>query len=447
MEMDDDMEGQNLRWDDIDLSADDNVVPLRESAPEWMDEEEAARWQELHRPTEPDIEPGNGSPVDVLGFDIMDWSTDRFLGDAPPIQWLCEGTIPQAVPALLAAMGGVGKSFIALDVALEIAAAVVSGEPRTVLGGKVVAHGSVVVLNAEDSKDSVHRRLARIDPGGRREGASGRAFVIPLPEVGGPMPLIAGGPGAFLRTEKFEALMAQLDQIEDLRLIIIDPLQAFVTADITKDPAAGQFMWSAFAQLCARTGATVLACHHMRKDGAARISTADEAREAIRGSTALVDGARVTYALWGAIEEEAERICAAAGVEYKRKRIVHGAVVKANDEHDLDIHTYVRAESGLLMDATDIGRAASSPKGGLTEQQALAALREINFRWEQKRPFSAAPNSPDRYLGNWLQYQFGISKGHTISQIKAWFASEILGVEEFNKHTKQVGITVLKWPS
>ena len=48
----------------------------------------------------------------------------------------------------IVAFEGVGKSFIALDVALEIAAAVVSGEPRIVLGGKVVAHGSVVVLNA-----------------------------------------------------------------------------------------------------------------------------------------------------------------------------------------------------------------------------------------------------------------------------------------------------------
>jgi hypothetical protein len=112
--------------------------------------------------------------------------------------------------------------------------------------------------------------MQRIDTGDRRERANGKLFVVPLPEVGGPMPLISGGGGEFVKTNKFEALLAQLQAIPDLKLIVVDPLQAFVTADITKDPAAGQFMWSSFAQLCAKTGATVIACHHMRKEGLLR---------------------------------------------------------------------------------------------------------------------------------------------------------------------------------
>jgi hypothetical protein len=420
----------------------DNVVPFRERAPDYLDEERAALIPDDSPPSLETAEVGS-----ELGFNILDWSTDRYAGEAPPIEWMCEGTIPQAVPALLASMGGVGKSFIAIDIALEIAAAVLDGEPRRVLGGNVLAKGSVVVLNAEDNQPSVHRRLARIDTGDRREQARGRAFIVPLPEVGGPMPLIAGGPGDFMKTAKFDALVKQLEQIPNLRLVIIDPLQAFVTADITKDPAAGQFMWSAFAEICAKTGATILCCHHMRKDGSSHITTADEAREAIRGSTALVDGARATYALWNTADEEAERICVAANVEFRRKRVVHGAVVKANDEHDLEIHTYIRSESGLLVDATEIGRVAAPAKGGLTDAQARQALREIDARWVQGRPFSAAANSPDRYIGNWLQYQFRISKQHVRTQISAWFASEILCVEEYNSHTKQMGIRVLKWPN
>lgn len=383
---------------------------------------------------------------DALGFNITDWSTNRFLGEAPPIEWLCENTIPQGVPALLAAMGGVGKSFIALDLALEIATAVAYGQERRVLGGKVVASGSVVVLNAEDSKDSVHRRLAAIDNGTRREGADGKVFIVPLPEVGGPMPLVAGGSGQFLRTDKFDALLAQLERIPDLKLVIIDPLQAFVTADITKDPAAGQFMWSAFAQICARTGATILAAHHMRKDGAAKIVTADDARETIRGSTALVDGARATYALWTASEEDTQRICSEAGVAPQRKRVVHGAVVKANDQHDLEIHTYVRADNGLLVDASDAGRRAANKPGGMTDAQCMEALREIERKWATGRPFSAAANSPDRYLGGWLQRQFKVSKEAAKRQMDDWFYSEILASEMFDRKAKTVGIRVVNWP-
>lgn len=399
-----------------------------------------------------DVPPIGGpviSPIDSieeLGFDIREWSTDRYFGDAPDIEWMCENTIPLGIPALLASMGGVGKSFLALDLALEIAVAVAFGGDRKVLGGKVVTRGSVVVFNAEDSKDSVHRRLARIDTGTRREDANGKVFIIPLPEVGGPMPLIAGGPGAFEKTPKFEAMLHQLETISDLRLVIIDPLQAFVTADITKDPAAGQFMWSAFAQICARTGATVLACHHMRKDGASKITTADEARETIRGSTALVDGARATYALWTASEEDTERVCREAGVDVARKKVVHGAVVKANDEHDLEIHTYLRAPTGLLVDATEVGRRAAAIAIGLTESQALTALREIDKRWMANRPFSAAHNSPDRYLVGWMSSKFGITKSVAKQQMEAWFNTELLASEVFNLKTKQVGIRVINWP-
>lgn len=392
-------------------------------------------------------QPGPMPGIDALGFSLLDWSTGRYLGEAPPIEWLCEDTIPLGVPTLLAAMGGVGKSFILLDVALEIAVAVAYGQRRKILGGAVVASGSVVILNAEDSKNSIHRRLERIDSGGRREGADGKVFIIPLAEVGGPAPLIAGAPGNFVKTAKFEAFLQQLETIPDLKLVVVDPIQAFVTADITKDPAAGQFMWSAFAEICARTGATFLGAHHMRKDGSSNITTADEAREAIRGSTALVDGARATYALWAASEEEMIRVCAEAGVAPERKKVIHGAVVKANDEHDLNIHTYLRADSGLLMDATEYGRRAAAEASGLSGAQAMQALREISHRWEAGRPFSAAPNSPDRFIGGWLKHNFRISRDAAKRQLDAWFHAGFLVSEMSDRKTKSMGVRVVKWPS
>lgn len=383
----------------------------------------------------------------VLGFDITDWSTSRFYGEAPPINWLCENTIPQGIPALFAAMGGVGKSFIALDLALEIAVSVATGiGGRKILGGKVIGHGNVVVLNAEDSKDSVHRRLERIDPSDRRQKANGRVFVVPLPEVGGPMPLISGGNGEFKKTEKFEALRTQLKAIPDLKLVVIDPLQAFITADVTKDPAAGQFMWSALSQLCAETGATIILCHHMRKEGASKINSAEDAREAIRGSTALIDGARATYALWGASEDENRRVCQEAGVEMQPKRVVHGAVVKSNDEHDWEIHTYLRADSGLLEDATDLGRRVASKQVGLTEAQALECLQKIDERWCSGSPFSLSAQAPDRLLNTFLIRKYGLDKQGAKRQIEDWFGVEFLTIETRDPKHHIKGLRVVKWP-
>jgi hypothetical protein len=384
----------------------------------------------------------------ALGFLLTDWSTDRFFGEAPPIRWLCEGSIPLGVPALFAAMGGVGKSFMALDIALEIAAEVLGGgSDRRILGGPVVERGSVVVLSAEDGKDSIHRRMQRIDTSDRRERANGKLFVVPLPEVGGPMPLISGGGGDFMKTDKFEALLTQLQAIPDLKLIVIDPLQAFVTADITKDPAAGQFMWSSFAQICAKTGATVIACHHMRKEGSFAITSADGAREAIRGSTALIDGARATYALWGATEDDTKRVCLEAGVEHKPKRVVHGAVVKSNDEHDWDIHTYLRGDNGLLTDAHDAGLRAAQKTKSMTEAQCLATIKAIDNRWRAGRPFSASAQSQDRFILPWMQREFGISKEVAKRQLDNWFHSEMVTSEMFDRKQKTVGLRVVKWPT
>lgn len=405
----------------------------------------------------PDSEESDENPIaaeapdisaeDPLGFRITDWSTDRYAGDAPPIRWLCEGSIPLAVPALFAAMGGVGKSFMALDMALEIAAEVIGpGSGRRILGGPVVEHGSVVVFGAEDAKDSVHRRMAAIDTGGRRDGARGRLFVIPLPDAGGPMTLISGSNGEFMQTAKLEAVIVQLLAIPDLKLVVFDPLQAFVTSNITSDPAAGQFMWTSLARICALTGATVIACHHMRKDGAASIATADQAREAIRGSTALIDGSRATYALWAASDDDTRRVCQEAGVDHRPKRVVHGAVVKANDEHDWEIHTYLRNDKGLLADAHEAGARAAQKSTSMTPMQCLDFLKKAETRWHSGRPFSASSNTQDRYAVAFMQREYGVTKTVAKQQIDAWFHAEMLTSEVTNKKTKLTGLRVVKWP-
>jgi hypothetical protein len=249
---------------------------------------------------------------------IADWTADRYAGEAKPLQWLCRGTIPLGLPGMLAAMGGLGKSFLALDLAVQIAAGVAGLEqPKAILGGRLAVDGAAVILTAEDSYDAIHRRLNRIDPENRRMRRPERLMVVPLADTGGPRPLIAGDGKNLLRTPFFAELKRQLVAIGDLRVVVIDPLQAFVLADVNSSPEAAQFLWSAMAEICAATGATLLLTHHMRKDGGFVINSVDDAREAVRGTTALVDGGRFTYALWKAAEEEARSVCTIAGHEFQ----------------------------------------------------------------------------------------------------------------------------------
>lgn len=425
-----------------------NVVEGPWEAPPPPDEydigwEPVSHWEEME-------EIANSSPPEpenILGFNITDWTTDRYEGEAPPIRWLLEGSIPLGVPALFAAMGGVGKSFMSLDMALEIAGEVIHGQQeRKIMGGIVREHGSVVVFGAEDSKDSVHRRIASIDTGGRRDAAKGKLFVVPLPEVGGPMTLINGGTGEYVQTNKFLAVLEQLKQIKDLKLVIFDPLQAFITSNVTADPGAGQFMWSSFAQMCAATGASVIVCHHMRKDGAFEIKTAEQAREAIRGSTALIDGARATYALWALSEDDAKETCRSLKVQYQPKRIVQGAVVKSNDLHDWSVHTYIRGDNGLLMDAGDIAPKKGERPAGLGTEKCKELLSKIDERWREGKPFSFAANAPDRYIVSYIVTNYSMTHKAAKEQIQAWFDNEIVITEQVNSSSKMTGIKVKRWP-
>jgi RecA-family ATPase len=379
-------------------------------------------------------------------INLMDWTADRYAGEARPITWLCSGAIPLGVPALVAAMGGLGKSYIALDLALNIAAGVAGLEQQVlILGGRIAVQGTAVVVTAEDSFDAVHRRLNKIDPEARRLRHPSRLIVLPMPDAGGTQPLIASDGKNFVRTPFFQDLKRQLGEMKDLRLVVIDPLQAFVSADVNADPAAAQFMWSAIAELAASTGATILLTHHMRKDGMMRISSGEDARESIRGTTALVDGARLAYALWKLDEDAATPVCEKLGVEFERGRIVCGAVVKSNDETDHSTHVYLRQESGLLRQIEVELENSKTKASNFKIEHAREVLKEVQRHFDEGNAFSPSPQSQARYLGAYLKRQYGLDRREATNLIADWLNNGVLANEVTDQRTKQKGLRVTSW--
>lgn len=301
-------------------------------------------------------------------LDIRDWcAVERFIGEPKARRWLVEGVFPQAQAALVAAAGGVGKSFLLLSLAREVATFFGSWRslPR-LFGGELVGHGVAIYITAEDDAIEIHSRLNAL--GSIPDGL----YVVPLPDAGGATPLFAPDPhtrGPAI-TAAWSGLERQFREVPDLRVIVLDPLQPLCALDLNV-PENAQFVCSRLAALAASTGASVIVSHHFAKREA---STPEQAREAIRGTGGLVDGVRSVYALWHPKEDQAVEVCNALITPHERGKVVMGGVVKANGRANLSVATFVRDARGLLVDRSrELARAGTKDADLLSELKLAIA--------------------------------------------------------------------------
>tara|TARA_Y100001963_G_scaffold46683_2_gene65798 strand:+ start:17389 stop:19578 length:2190 start_codon:yes stop_codon:yes gene_type:complete len=277
----------------------------------------------------------------------------RFNQQAPEQKFVVGNVMPLGVPALFAAAGDSGKGMMTLDLAMKIS----SGKSmQNAFGGIVSEFGNTVIFTAEDDEAEIHRRVARIDPEGERFNYEYDMKIVPLPNYGGVFPIMQqGSDKSYHSGEEFDRYYEQLLQIKNLKLIVFDPLASFVHADVNADPAAGAALMSLVAKVASETGATVLLCHHMAKvKDNDPPKTPEEARNLIRGTSALVDGVRFAYAVWNVHSKTGKKMADNLNIEYHRNRFFDGAVVKSNGPSDRSIKHFVRdMYTGLLEDKSE----------------------------------------------------------------------------------------------
>ncbi|WP_341816174.1 AAA family ATPase [Wolbachia endosymbiont (group B) of Elophila nymphaeata] len=283
---------------------------------------------------------------------ILDWSAERFVGPVPEQKFLVEGVFPLGVTSIVAAMGDTGKGMLLLDLALKV---ISDKDQICSFGSFVTEHGSVVIFSAEDDASEIHRRLERLDPKCERLKHKDKLFIVPLPNVRGSLTILRNVRGKIVEiSPEFESIMKQLEEIKDLKLIVFDPLASFIHADINADPAVGDYLMCLLSDLACSTGASIITAHHMRKPkGEKPILTVEQARDAIRGTSALVNGVRCSYAFWPIEDTAKQEIFRSMGETPRQNALFSGAVVKANGLADRTVRTYLRnQETGLLEDIT-----------------------------------------------------------------------------------------------
>ena len=320
--------------------------------------------------------------ITKTNINLLDESflVSRFAGAAPEQKFLIDGTFPLGVPILFAAAGDAGKGMMTLDMGMKIA----SGKPMTsTFGGLVKEFGNVVIFTAEDDEAEMHRRVERLDPFEERHGYNHDLKIVSLPNVGGVFAIMNESNGEFGTTAEFEKIYEQILQMSNLKLIVFDPLASFVHADVNADPAAGAALTGLLARMATETGASVLVCHHMTKikDNAV-IKTPEEARNLIRGTTALVDGVRSSFALWQVDAQRGKKTCERLGLPYQRNSCFDGAVVKSNGPASRNVRHFVRdSMTGLLNDRTE---EISSLNSGTVLEMKMDAMADCIIHCERE---------------------------------------------------------------
>lgn len=150
-----------------------------------------------------------------------------------PRPWLVPGLIPQKTVTLLSGDGGTGKSLLALQLSIAVAA-------QAAWIGKTVSRGRVIYISAEDDDDELHRRIDNILQ------AEGRCYDdlegLTLRSLAGEDALLAiDSQVALVRSALFDELDSRAAE-ETPTLIVIDTLADVYPANENDRAKVRQFV-------------------------------------------------------------------------------------------------------------------------------------------------------------------------------------------------------------
>lgn len=335
--------------------------------------------------------PGAPSPAQKRSFGLKDSTAARlFIGAPPPAKWLIEQILPHGKVSIVASPPGVGKSYLVLDLAVNVAAtpaATLWDGARFSLGGRVRAQGRVVIISAEDDLEELHRRLyALVDGGAMPE----KLHIMSLPDQGHFCIVQGDSRKNLAPTEAWLALKEEILQLGDVQLVVVDTLQAVSTGDLNAAEIA-QALMNELVELATRSGASVVLIHHIVKKAAAEqkgLLTSQDAMDAVRGSGAIVGSARAAYVLYP--HPAGEDICEVMGIKYEQNKVVYGLVAKANGAARRDYTIYIRDEHGVLRDRSHEYRRRTQDSASLLDGELAG---EIVKAYRAGAPFAASAAS------------------------------------------------------
>jgi len=292
----------------------------------------------------------------------------------PPRDYVLPGFLAGTVGCLYS-QGGAGKSFFAIESALEIVA---GWQYAGLLGLGIKTTGRVVYLSLEDPESITAERLydmgEHIAPA-VREMIAENLDILPL-----------AGLGFDIFDDMWFNEIAEYCQ--GTRLIIIDTLSRTAAADYN-DPAQARLIMRRLERLAKLTGAAILFLHHISKASVRAGQGSDQT--AAQGASALIDDSRWAGSLAIMSPDEAKGFSLSdktrtSITDEQRKDFLKFTVAKINYgkvERDM---WFVRGHGGVLKPAvlfpTKLPAVQSIPAARNKYLAAKNGERVSNDDWE-----------------------------------------------------------------
>lgn len=233
-----------------------------------------------------------------------------YSGDAPKERHLIDNFLVHQSSVALVADGGVGKTYLAIELALRAAAGpvVMNGQSNNFMGFEVLERMNVILLTVEDGQHDIHRRICAIDPDGSlRVMSDQHCFIVPVQEqiLNGLTLSEKDSKGNYAPSAAWRAVVEHIERLLKYGqarqgyplLVIIDTYSATHHGD--ENSAMGTNEWFRAAGMLRKHEATLLLTHHTRKaDPTQEIRTPSDMKAAVRGSSAFINANRTVVGVW-----------------------------------------------------------------------------------------------------------------------------------------------------